>query len=236
MWWRNNFRLLVLGAGRGGTSLMGSLLDAHPQLWVGLEEQVMAQLLAPQGNLDQRLRAFNKACRKLALPVYPHSWGNKITTEQLDLALRDEGAAGRERLYRKLIRSKKVIFILRDGRSCVQAKLNRTRLSEKQAVENYRQSVVWYRYLQQKHGKDLCSVRFEDLVLKPKEELSKLCEFLGLAYDQQMLKGPQTNRMGEQYRQAKIDPQKALMPKEALRFTALLEEELRYLDYDLDIK
>ena len=80
------FNFLVVGAGRGGTSLIAGLLDSHSKLEVGLELfsvdcLVGKNIFTSGANIfNQRVNAFVVACRKKAMLYPSHFWGNKITT------------------------------------------------------------------------------------------------------------------------------------------------------------
>jgi hypothetical protein len=233
---KNNFKLLVLGAGRGGTSLVGSLLDSHPSLTMALEAHAYDYLVGahPQAkNLSakERLHLFITRCQQSAKKA-GQTWGNKITTEQLDHLLGSSpDEAMRQRVYKKLLAKRKIVFITRDGRSCVQSKMERTDLDYATAVANWKKSVQWLRFLRQQTGVQLYVVRFEKLLKDPQVQLQNLCAFLGLSFNSQMLKGTASNRIAEVYRQAEINAEKARVPKEAMAYTEDLADDLAYLGY-----
>jgi hypothetical protein len=124
------FAFLVIGAGRGGTSLLAGLLDAHPGLDVAFEAHTFPYLLghrmtAEHDSVDARLQAFTTACLDDAAASPSPRWGNKVTTEQI-AALGEVGsdadvaAAFLDRL------AVPAVFVLGDGRTCMRSKVNRT--------------------------------------------------------------------------------------------------------------
>src|SRR5690606_32623928 len=124
----------VIGAGRGGTSLLAAMLDCHSKLEVGFERFAFDYLLGEKlsgrnsSDLNSRLQYFKTSCQKQANSS-SHYWGNKITTEQIAALGECEGAEWpvyAESFRAKVIGEKKIIFIVRDGRACIQSKMKRT--------------------------------------------------------------------------------------------------------------
>jgi hypothetical protein len=239
IWSKKKFNILVLGSGRGGTSLIASLLDAHPQLEIALEAHAQKHLVfSAQGpdeqELNRRLKSFIKDCEKDAKQSPFPSWGNKITTEQLGfLEALVPPPKAREQVYAKLLQGKKIIFITRDGRTCIQSKMRRTHCDLNTAVNYWKHSVNYLAFLRSQADAQLITLKFEDLLLQPEIELTKVCQFLGLNYHPQMLTGTASNRIHSDYRQGEINREKVVLNSEALAIGQHIIEELNYLDYTL---
>lgn len=239
IWSKKKFNILVLGSGRGGTSLIASLLDAHPQLEIALEAHAQKHLVfSAQGpdeqELNRRLKNFIKACEKDAKQSHFPRWGNKITTEQLGfLEALAPPLTARKQIYAKLVQSKKIIFITRDGRSCIQSKMRRTHCDLNTAVNYWKHSVNYLAFLRAQADAQLFTLRFEDLLLQPEIELTKVCRFLDLDYHPQMLTGTASNRIHSDYRQGEINSEKVVLNAEALAIGQHISEELNYLGYTL---
>jgi len=129
--------ILVIGAGRGGTSLLTACLGGHPGIEMRSEYHSAPILIGDDEPirsvatlLEDRLAHLNAVC-DVDRARHPGSiWGNKITTEQIrgleehnflngksvDVVARFARAMGE---YRE-------IFITRDGRACVESKARRT--------------------------------------------------------------------------------------------------------------
>jgi len=228
-----------MGAGRGGTSLIATLLDAHPKLEIALEAYAQKHLVyEAQGpdaqELQNRLNSFIKACDKEASQSYFRQWGNKITTEQLGfLEAFGNATIAQELVYQKLLKSKKIIFITRDGRTCIQSKMRRTACDLNTALNYWKHSVNYLRFLRSQADAQLITLKFEDLVVQPEIELTKVCRFLGIDYHPKMLAGTGSNRIHSDYRQNQINPAKAILNNQALAIGERIENELKYLDYNL---
>lgn len=156
----SNFDFLVIGAGRGGTSLLAGLLDNHP-------------------------------------------------------------------LY---LRGKKILFILRDGRSCVNSKVRRTNQPVNTACERWLYSVDCYRFLREKHNNSLC-IKFEDLLLNPEHTLSTVCEFLDVEFSKVMLNGVSNKKMLPEYQNTELIRSKADIMKLENKFFIKIQHGLKYSNY-----
>lgn len=233
--WRGKFKILILGASRGGTSLVASLLDSHPRLTVGNEEFAAsylegAGLSANELRAEQRLDRFIKNCQREAGRV-PGLWGNKITTEQLDILGAEEEAIFMESLLmKKLFARRRIIFVVRDGRSCVYSKMQRSGTDYDICLERWKRSVQWLQFLRAKDV-SIRVVRFEELLRRPEEQLSSLCEFLKLNYNPSMMEGTASHRLAEEYRQKGVNVEKAFVPSLAMPYTDDMRQELSYLGY-----
>jgi hypothetical protein len=212
---KNGFQFLVIGAGRGGTSLLAGLLDAHPDITMGFEafatDYLKGYKIAHSDYahmLDERIAAFQQACSKEADKHPGKLWGNKITTEQI-AGLEDYNSLfpfAKKNIFDAFFNqmATNVIFILRDGRNCVASKVKRTGQAWELAAHRWRYAVRVYEYLQAQHPRTLF-VRFEDLVTSPKDELMRIAKFLGINYCDEMLTGTQNHNMLMDYRRPGFD-------------------------------
>ena len=214
---------LVIGAGRGGTSLLMSLLDAHPQLELGYESHaidclmglglhVAADSIKPM-LAEARAREFLRRCREDAARFPGKRWGNKITTEQLQ-GLDDHNQVNApidtlDIFFRKVLTFETpVVFILRDGRACVKSKVKRTGQPPELAAVRWKYSIAVKDYLVEHHPNALV-VKFEDLVARPEAVLSDLCDFLGVDFDPVMLSGTDNKKVRPEYRTDRIRKDRA---------------------------
>jgi len=238
----DNFKFLVIGAGRGGTSLLAGLLDYHPALTIAYELYAAAFLMGrelPQQGvdiLDQRVASFISHCQNKANQQLDTMWGNKITTEQL-FGLEDHNVFNPnnkvdvlDAFFNKYLKGIKVVFILRDGRACIHSKINKTAQSLEQAAERWRYSVACYKFFQTRHQNNFC-VRFEDLLYQPQETLVGICGFLGIAYQDVMLLGTNNSKMLPEYRKAGFDCSKAAVVELPEKILAAVRDDLMYCNY-----
>lgn len=236
MWWSksNGLEILVIGAGRGGTSILASLLDAHSQLEVHMEAAVPEYLVSPDRQrfpqVEDQLKAFIKANKQLAQGTKLR-FGNKITTEQLGF-VENFGAdlAARELMTDLLLRKRKIIFIIRDGRTCISSKLARTNADYPTALNYWKHSVNLWQYLQEQ-DLDILTVKFEDLLANPREELVRVCGFLDITYSESMLSGTASDRILVDYRRKGLEKERAQRPVHSDLKVSDIQKELTILGY-----
>ena len=226
---RGKFEILVLGAGRSGTSLLAGLLDAHSKLTVRQEFAAAPFLMGldrsqPMAS-DEAARAFREACAQEA-GRQANIWGNKITTEQLDLLINGEDPRSYfEMLSGFLFKDLHIIYIIRDPRTCVWSKMQRSGCDFETGRARYRRSIYWHRLLQERDGVQITEMRFEKLILDPEKELRFLCHHLDIAFEQKMLSGTSNIKMSEKYRRSHFDESKLTMDSQHLRISEGLEKE-----------
>ena len=239
---KNNFRFLIVGAGRGGTSLLAGLLDYHSSLEVGFERFSAAYLMGRElphrgaAMFDERVDAFLAACGNEAGRYPDKLWGNKITTEQI-LGLEDHNLTNPgatidilDSLFNRRLKDQSVIFVLRDGRACVDSKVRRTGQPMEDACKKWQFSVKCYKFFSTRHQNNIC-VRFEDLLLEPEATLTSICDFLEIPYQEEMLSGVANTKMRPEYRNTRIDPRKVdpvALPDVYFR---MIRDDLEYCGY-----
>jgi hypothetical protein len=238
------FAFLVIGAGRGGTSLIAALLDTHTELEVGFErhaqECLMGKALDGPGKDDihVRMEAFIASCNADAQRSPARLWGNKVTTEQI-FGLEDHNAANPsspqatlEVFFNGYFRDRKVVFILRDGRACVASKVRRAGRPYELACERWRYCVQCYRFLRERH-QHACFVRFEDLLYQPVDNLDRICDFLAVPFQPEMLEGVGNAKLAPEYRNVALDTTKASTSGFPAEHLATIREELEYCGYQV---
>lgn len=237
----SNFDFLVAGAGRGGTSLLDACLNCHPRLVMGYEAfhgelMGIAQACHDFSTLfDQRTESFLRCCEEEAAKHSPKRWGNKITTEQL-YRLEDHNEFNPpyqdllSRFFGEVLSGKKIVYIIRDGRACIASKVRRTNQSWLVATFRWRYSIHVYRYFQLLHDNNL-RIKFEDLLNDPRGVLSRVCDFLGLEFDEAMLQGATNDIMPEMYKQEGFVQEKALPPDVPQEVLRCIEGDLAYCGY-----
>lgn len=234
------FKFLVIGAGRGGTSLLAGLLDAHSQLEVGFERFSAAYLMGTGLPLDftttpatlaqDRAQLFRSACCAEAARHPQKLWGDKITTEHLGALREQPGINTLDLFFNRVMPDIKIIFILRDGRTCVRSKVTRTGQEVGTAIERWRYSVEVWRWLGGlKHR--VHRLRYEDLVTHPTPVLEAVCTFLHIPFESDILQGTNSDKMRPEYRAHGMRYDGLSVGPELNAIAAQLEPELRECGY-----
>ncbi len=220
------FAPLVVGAGRGGTSLLAALLDAHPQLDVGFEAHA-ALLLDAGVEPRERMRRYREHCERSAQGSAGRAWGNKVTTEQIH-ALGPDGGGEAIELFFEGLADTPTIFVLRDGRACVESKVRRAGVSYEEAARRWRFSVEAFRYLRPRGS---LVVGFEQLLDDPRRTLGAVCEFLGIPFSERMHEGTSSAKLVPEYRREGIDPSRAAPPRLPAEIYDSIAADLRTCGY-----
>lgn len=234
------FRFLIIGVGRSGTSLLTGLLDAHSQLEVGFEQHADECLRGKALEENHNTMFFDRAsafienniasARASAKPV----WGNKITTEQL-------GGLNKHNIYNappidvldtffnQMVPGLKIIYLLRDGRACIASKLKRTPQSLEQACNGWKYGVGIYEFLQTRPQTLL--LRFENLVQDPVAILTRCCEFIGVPFEEAMLRGTMNEKIPPAYRRLGVESDRGQHFDKEHPCVTLIDAELRRCGY-----
>lgn len=225
------FEIVVIGVGRGGTTLVSSLLNAHPLLTVDNEYAAKATLVSnDEASTAARIEDFVAASERRAAKIDTR-YGNKLTTEMLAYVIRCGARASESRddvldsLQRLLYADRLVVSVLRDGRTCVRSKMDRTGCTVEDAVRRWRLGLVVRRHLQASETL-MHEVRYEDLVSSPQETLTSLCHFLGEEYSDEMLHGVGGSQMMAAYDSDTFDTTKLELTNIPAGCEALLRDGL----------
>lgn len=235
---------LVVGAGRGGTSLLAVSLAGHSRLSVAMELFGASCLMglgpgvACDADLDiftVRTRAFCEGCRGEIDRHGGRVWGNKITTEQL-YGLEDHNAVHLpyvdvlDRFFREAVPEYRIVFIIRDGRACTASKVRRTGQTWEQAAFRWHYSVRVLKAIRQL-DRPVCEVRFEDLVNEPERVLRLVCRYLDVEFEPAVLQQTDSDTLRPEYRRATFDASRARVPDVPGHVAAFLEPDLAYCGY-----
>jgi len=207
--------LLVVGAGRGGTSLTAALLDGHPEIEVAFE--LGSDLLVARDTSHparQRAQSLRALCEGEATDSSARIWGNKLTTEQVaalvpidgssSVPLAPEIAATIAEFFVDVFRDWKVVFVLRSGPACIMSKVRRAGLAPTVAARRWILSVGCCQLLADSHP-NLHVLHFEDLVTRPEVTLAAVCNFLDVEFDPIMLTATTSDKLLPEYRRVGID-------------------------------
>jgi len=234
---------LVIGAGRGGTSLLTTCLDANPGMEVG-EELFTAEFLGGgiiddnRHRYDMRYRVsrFFEACDKRARKVEKQISGNKILTENIFWlqdclpTMQQNPLIHIKYFFDQVPENLKIVFIIRDGRNLIASKVKWTQQPISHAFFRYKHLMFVLRYLKINYM-PLLVLRFEDLVRNPEKELRNVCDFLGVEFDPVMLT-TQGKTMPSYYTKAYFDRSKAdIIAKIPDVYLPLIKEDLDFCGY-----
>ncbi len=233
---------LVLGAGRGGTTLLAACLGGHPDIAMAVEMFGWTHLMGlsmshstPAGIFNDRARAFRAGCLDEIKRNRPRKWGNKLTTEHL-FGLEDHNALNPPyqdvltRFFESVVPEFQIVFIIRDGRTCVESKVRRTGQTWEHAAFRWHYAVQVMKAVQGLQ-RPTCVVRFEDLVTEPRTLLIRVCGYLGLPFHETMLAQTQSERVFPEYRTDQFDRTKLRLPDIPPHVPSFIRPDLEYCGY-----
>jgi hypothetical protein len=209
---------ILLGAGRSGTSLLAAQINQHSKITCGFEDGAVNILSNPPASIFLRntpkgkMKALLTHCYAMAKQSQKPLYGNKITTEQLLLPSPGQPEIAAKTFVKTFYRVP-VIFLLRDGRTCIPSKVNRGGKTLEEAITYWEQSVLIHNSLLQNHASVLV-LKYEELLQQPDQQLIKVCKFLGVTFEPAMMAATSSAILPEMYKNEGLRIEKALVHKE----------------------
>lgn len=207
-------KVFIIGVGRSGTSLLQSMLNAHPKITILPETQFLRNFILKNPLEDissenlAELRIKMKSDEKFArLKIYPDELSSGVTNKrELYIKLLKKYSEGKNieligdkdpRLidylipFSRLNLSPKIIHIMRDPRGVVASRM-KADWSKKwpffMHVFLYKAQFEYGRRLGKKlFGHNYTELYYKELVSNPSGELEKICCFLEVSYNKRML-------------------------------------------------
>lgn len=193
----------ILGNGGGGTSLLRGLLNSHSQIDVRFES--FEKLSIDRDFMEWEKDRSETEKRGLM-------WGNKIPLEQFrNNEWRDDD------LLRILYEGYKVLWLSRRFTKYVKPQTRGRYMKDfkpvdfNSAVAQYREMWEWSQSLYWRFREEMpdrvMQISFEDLLLRPDVELTRICIFLNIHFESGMLRGTMDTGYGK-YDQGTINVSK----------------------------
>ena len=176
----------VVGTQRSGTTLLGRMLSAHPNLFVINEIGGIQNILASAKNGPEAYEKIDaKFQSKKQISIQEVLSAEKRTR----WSLKDPSLTYCLDNLKRLFPKSKIIFIVRDGRavanSYLQVKWGVANIYA--AGERWKKEIEIQREFWESH-RDICwQVKYEDLLANPEKELQTISSFLGEEYSASML-------------------------------------------------
>ncbi|HTI48958.1 MAG TPA: sulfotransferase [Casimicrobiaceae bacterium] len=158
----------ICGCGHSGTTLAATMLSQHPRLYVPLYE---SEAFLEDGLAAQRLAK---------LVAEASAAGKTMIVEKTPRHIRKVDA------IRRAIPGARFVVLVRDGRDVTASIAQRYPGDFAHGIARW---VFDNRIALSLRGSaDALIVRYEDIVVDPAREMTKVCAFLGVAYDDALLK------------------------------------------------
>lgn len=249
----------IIGAGRGGTSLITGLIDAHPDCQVHFEEFSTKFLMGrewtdaenevdPNIRASKRIQNFISACERKKREFPELKWGHKTTTEHVmglsngkngfhgfhddsSMMLSSSVDSSLLALFIQYTSHLKTIFILRDGRTCIPSKMKRAGLPLQEAILRWKYSVCVLSAMHDGLSENLLVLKFEELLKKPEEHLRQVCDFLEVSFSPKMMLGTNSSKIPQEYRRDGFDVSVTNISECDEEWINQIKEELIYCGY-----
>ena len=199
----NSELIFIGGYQRSGTTLMRAILDVHPSISCGPETKIIPTLLAVIAkhlNDTHFKQTFANASFKTmsihsstALFIY-HILENHILNTK-HLCEKDPNILSFMEYLHNLFPKAKFVYMVRDGRDAAFSLMNRFQLKEFEFFDYRPYLLNWNVYNKdvfgqcQRVGHKYCKiVRYEDLVLRPKDVVRNVTEFLNVSWTEDFLR------------------------------------------------
>lgn len=164
--------IVILGNGGGGTSLLRGLLHAHPDLYIDFEFGRTLNMV-PE---DELMEWVDKRTNHT-----PLIWGNKVPIEQfITRKWSDANIVS-------IIDYFKVIWLFRRYSKYIKPQTKGKALNTYKKNWEWGQSLYWG--MRERDPYSVIQVSFEDLLLRPDIELTRICQFIDIKFIGEMLKG-----------------------------------------------
>jgi hypothetical protein len=179
--------LLIIGAPRSGTTLLASMIGAHSDVAMLIEDRTFAikkltgkkvlsnKLCIPhQTEIKKKASLFSRYMQKIGfLKNYPTS---KFSIEDY-LQLEDL----------------KILSIIRNGNDIIDSIMKRGKKTQQIALKRWSRSIEMILYLSNNYPLQTAIISYEDLVTQPEKMLKKISLFLDIKFQPQMLEGYKYN-------------------------------------------
>jgi hypothetical protein len=192
--------VLLIGAPRSGTTLLGTMIGSHSDVGM-VNEDVDIRALGRV--LGKRLTGV-KLCVPNQIRLEKKSYFGSQFLKKCSLI------AESPKSYFSITEylsnpNLKVIGIIRDGNDSVRSMMVRGKAKFKKAARRWGEAIETIYAIKQRSPDRILVVSFEDLVLDPTVTILRVCDFLGLAFEDRMLAG---HKLNPYYPEPRLDPNK----------------------------
>jgi protein-tyrosine sulfotransferase len=195
--------IFIGGVPRSGTTLMRVMLDAHPLIRCGEETRILPRIL---DNANKWLANSDSMSRLKDAGITRDIFDTAISSFMLEIIVRHGKIAKnlcnkdpfvlKHTVYvSQVFPSSKFILMIRDARASVHSIIARKVSMRGFSANDYRESFRnWNRYIERMHAECMSAgsarclpVYYEQLVLRPENEMRKILNFLNIPFNDAVL-------------------------------------------------
>jgi hypothetical protein len=196
--------VMFIGYPRSGHSIFGSMLDAHPNIIIAHEQNILLYLKAGFSKnqifslILKNSKDFTKAGRKWEEYKYeiPNQWQGNF--EQLKVIGDKKGGVSSimilkdptliERLQKRIRKKLVFVHVIRNPFDNITTMSKKHKVELNSSIKSYFRRADAVKMIKTDFTEiPMLDVKHEDLISKPAEELRRICDFLGLEYSKEYI-------------------------------------------------
>jgi hypothetical protein len=193
--------LLLIGAPRSGTTLLATMIGRHTDVGM-LNEDVSGRGI---GIILGKQVSGNKLCVPNQIRLSHRSFFGRRFLKKMGFVAEAPKSKYCIRDYLELP-NLKVLAIIRDGNDSVSSMIARGKSRLRKAARRWSEAIETIDQLIKEYEDRVLVVTFDELLLQPAAVLHRVCKFLGITFQPQMLDGPSHNPY---YPEAELKVEKA---------------------------
>ena len=180
--------LLLVGPPRSGTTLLTTMIGKHSDVGMA-NEDVTAKCLR---KITGKLVTGNKLCIPNQIQLRNNLTNRVRVLKKIGLAAEAPRSKFAVEDYLELP-NLQVLGIIRDGNDSVSSMMVRGESGLKKAARRWGEAIESIYELMHAYPKRVMVIRFEHLVSDPVQTLTRVCQFIGIAYQPQMIESQELN-------------------------------------------
>lgn len=192
--------VLLIGAPRSGTTLLGTMIGSHSDVGM-VNEDVDIRALGRV--LGKRLTGVKLCVPNQIRLAKKNFFGSHILKKCSMIAESPKSCLSIKEYLSKP--NLKVVGVVRNGNDSVRSMMVRGKSKFKKAARRWSEAIETIYTIKKMYPDRILVVTFEDLVLAPGVTMLRICDFLGLAFEDRMLEG---HKLNPYYPEPRLDPDK----------------------------
>lgn len=202
----SNKEILILGAPRSGTTLLGAMVGAHPDIAILHEETTQAmRLILGKSYKGVKLCVPNHIRLSQRGSIFYHQLLRIKGVRRITLYMVESKYSIRD--YQRTFPNLHILMILRAPDQVVSSIRRHMSWPKSYGEYCYRRAVrTMWELTQEDAGNCTKVVQFDSLVINPENVMHEICSWLGCEFDQAMLEG---YKFTPQYENQSVDSSRA---------------------------
>lgn len=185
----------IIGTGHSGSTLLGLLLGSHSRCFYGGEIKKITARSSPSASAKGLCRICGTDCPIWGAvggdeqPIYPALAAHTGAAVVIDSAKNTDWIRQQIELLRPTAFQPALLYLRRDGRAVINSRIRKYPDEPvAELIQDWMTQVELTNALYEQFDGPKLALRYEQLSLDPAGELGRICELLGLAFEERMLR------------------------------------------------